>query len=190
MKLGVVLLASGSSTRFGENKLLADFDGRPMVCCAMGAAMAAEPARAAVVTGYDSIAQLAKMHGYEVIVNDAPQKGQAHSIVLGVRAMADMDAVLLVVCDQPLLSCVSVKKLIVQFCGSDKGMACLCDETHRGNPAVFSSAHYNELLALAGDCGAKAILRQHEEDLLVVACVNPNELADVDTPQMLADMNL
>ena len=33
MKLGVVLLAAGKSERFGTNKLLAGFRGRPMVCC-------------------------------------------------------------------------------------------------------------------------------------------------------------
>ena len=30
--IGCVIMASGLSTRFGSNKLLADFGGRPMLC--------------------------------------------------------------------------------------------------------------------------------------------------------------
>lgn len=34
-KIGVILMAAGHSCRFGRNKLLADFGGRPLVCGAM-----------------------------------------------------------------------------------------------------------------------------------------------------------
>ena len=80
MKLGVVLLAAGKSTRFGANKLLAGFCGRPMVCYSLEAAAALKPARTAVVTGCGEVACLAEGYGFEVIVNDAPQLGQSHSI--------------------------------------------------------------------------------------------------------------
>ena len=60
MKLGVVLLAAGRSERFGGNKLLADYCGRPMVCRALEAATALRAARTAVVTGCGEIARLAE----------------------------------------------------------------------------------------------------------------------------------
>ncbi|MBP3524019.1 MAG: nucleotidyltransferase family protein [Clostridia bacterium] len=186
MKLGVVLLAAGRSERFGGNKLLADYCGRPMVCRALEAATALRAACTAVVTGCGEIACLAEAYGCEVITNDAPQLGQSHSICLGVRAMQDMDAVLLMVCDQPRLTGASLERLVQDFMRSEKGIACLRDGTHQGNPAVFSRRYFDELLALQGDRGAKGVLRAHEDDLLVVDTVGPDELADADTPDMLA----
>ena len=185
LRLGVVLLAAGRSSRFGENKLLVEFGGRPMVCHAMEAAKALGAARTAVVTGCEEIALLTTGQGFQVIANDAPQQGQAHSIVLGVRAMQDMDAVLLMVCDQPCLTHASLMRLVQRFSCSRKGIACLRDGTHWGNPAVFDRRFFGELTALDGDRGAKRVLCAHEEELLVVDTVLPDELADADTPDAL-----
>lgn len=185
MKLGIVLLAAGRSTRFGENKLLVDFCGRPMVCYALEAVKALEAARVIVVTGCGEIAHLASGQGYDVIVNDAPQLGQSHSIRLGLHAAEDMDAVLLMVCDQPRLTGASLKRLVQRFSCSYHSIACLRDSTHLGNPAVFAKRYFGELHALEGDRGAKGVLRAHEDDLLVVDTLSPDELADADTPHML-----
>ena len=188
MKLGVVLLAAGKSERFGANKLLAGFYGRPMVCCALEAAATLKAERTAVVTGCGEVACLAEGYGFEVIVNDSPQLGQSHSIFLGVDAMQDMDAVLLMVCDQPQLTSASLERLVQRFTRAEQGIACLRDGTHVGNPALFSRRYFGELLALQGDRGAKGVLRAHEDDLLVVDTIGPDELADADTPDMLDAM--
>lgn len=188
MKLGVVLLAAGRSSRFGENKLLASFGGRSMVCRAMDAAKAVHACRTAVVTGNCDIARLAQDYGYGVIENHEPELGQSHSICLGVNAMQDMDALLLMVCDQPLLSGASLAHLLEAFARSDKGIACLCDQSHMGNPAVFAQTYYPALLSLCGDRGAKGILRAYEDDLLVVPALDENELGDADTPEALEAM--
>ena len=188
MKLGGVLLAAGKSERFGSNKLLASFGGRPLVCRVLEAMRTVPAARLCVVTGSDEIVALARKYGFDVIRNDSPQLGQSHSIRLGIRAMQDMDAVLLLVGDQPMLTGASLSRLVQVFAESDKGIACLRDETHMGNPAVFAAKYVPELLALSGDRGAKGILRAHEQDLLIVDCMYPGELADADTPQALENL--
>lgn len=186
MRLGAVLLASGLSRRFGANKLLEPLCGRPMVCYALDAMRALDAVRWAVVTGDETVARLARERGMEVVRNDAPGLGQAHSIALGAGAMRDMDAVLLLAGDQPLLGGESLRMLVRRFSQSGRGIACLRDETHFGNPAMFSASYLPELMALSGDRGAKAILSTHENDLLIVPCIRECELADADTPQALA----
>ncbi|MGN0777320.1 MAG: NTP transferase domain-containing protein [Candidatus Ventricola sp.] len=188
MKLGVVLLAAGKSSRFGANKLLADFNGRPMVCRALDSAKALKAERTVVVVGCEEVARLAAEQGCDVMVNDAPQLGQSYSIRLGVCAMRDMDAVLLMVCDQPQLTGASLDCLVHRFACSSMGIACLRDGTHQGNPAVFARRYFSELLALEGDRGAKGVLRAHGDDLLVVDAIGSDELADADTPEMLEAM--
>ena len=185
MKLGVVLLAAGKSVRFGSNKLLADFGGQPMICRMMDTAKVLEAERLAAIVSCDEVAKLARDRGFEVIQNEAPELGQARSVVLGAAFMADMDAVLFLAGDMPLLTGESLRLLMTRFEASGKGIACLADETHRGNPAVFSRSYFPALLSLEGDRGAKRILRENEADLLVVPCLYANELADADTPEML-----
>lgn len=188
VNLGVVLLAAGKGERFGSNKLLADCNGRPMVCCALEVICAVAPARVCVVAGCDEVADLAERYGCVVVGNDAQHLGQSHSIHLGLSAMADMDAVLLMVADQPRLTTGSLVRLVRAFRESDCGLACLRDETHMGNPAIFAAKYRPALLALSGDRGAKGILRTNAEDLLIVDCESSRELDDADTPQALAAM--
>lgn len=188
MNIGAVLLAAGQSSRFGKNKLLEDFCGTPVVCRAMDALCQVKASRMAVVTGCREVEALGRSHGFSVIVNGAPQAGLSHSITLGVRAMADMDAVLLVAADMPLLTGDSLCALVRAFVAGGYPAACLGDETHWGNPALFSRACFGALCALAGDRGAKGVLRSLEGRALVVPCLHPGELADADTPQLLAQL--
>lgn len=188
IKLGAVLLAAGKSERFGSNKLLASFGGRPLILRALEAVKAVSAHKVCVVTGSEAVAELAQDYGFEAIRNPDAHLGQSHSIHLGIEAMQAMDAVLLMVCDQPRLTGTSLTRLADVFCASAKGIACLKDETHMGNPAVFSKAYFPDLLAISGDRGAKGILKAHVDDLSVVSCLHERELMDADTPQALADM--
>ena len=185
MKLGVVVLAAGMSVRFGRNKLLCSFAGKPLICRALDAAKKLEAERFAAVVSDSSVAKLARERGFDVIENDKPEIGQAHSVVLGTRAMEEMNAVLFLAGDMPLLMGESLRLLVQRFEASGRGIACLEDGTHMGNPAVFAKRYFPELLALSGDRGAKGILRMHADDLLTVRCLDENELTDADTPEAL-----
>ena len=195
MKLGAVLLAAGQGRRFAKeqpdagSKLLFPVNGKPLVCHAMDALAALGARRTAVVTGDARIEALSLARGFDVVKNAEPERGQGHSIALGVFAMEDMDAALLLAADQPLLTVDSLRRLARAYEESGKGLACLRDETHWGNPAVFSRAYFPALRALDGDRGAKRILLAHEDDLLLVPCLLPGELADVDTPQALIKLS-
>ena len=188
MKIGAVLLAAGRSERFGSDKLLAGFAGKPMICRALETMSAFPAARKCVIAGSDQVAALSGEYGFSVICNSEPQLGQSYSIRLGVAAMQDLDAVLLMVADQPGLTQASLARLAEAFAAAQKGIACLRDETHMGNPAIFAKAYFPQLLALEGDRGAKGILKAHPEDLMVVPCAHRGELADADTPQQLETM--
>lgn len=184
-RFGAILLAAGSSRRFGANKLLAPFGGRPLIARAMDRLAELSLERVAVVTAYLQVAQLARTYGFEIVHNAHPEYGQSHSISLGVQALGDMDALLLLAGDQPLLTGDSLSRLVRAYAQSGRGIACLQDGTHMGNPALFGRAYFPALCALEGDRGAKPILRANESDLLVVACGREDELSDCDDPQAL-----
>ena len=80
-----VILASGFSKRMGCNKLLLPVEGKAMIAHVFDAVRQAGFEQTVVVTGFDSIAQLAVGNGFQAVDNDSPEIGQSHSVVLGVQ---------------------------------------------------------------------------------------------------------
>ena len=183
------MLAAGRSSRFGENKLMVSLQNKPLVGYVLDVLQGLSGiGETAVVVSDPKVADYVNQRGLRSIINAQPELGMAHSIVLGVQAMQDMDAVLLVAGDQPLLTRASLSRLIDAYREGKQGIACLRDGTHMGNPAIFSSIYYRELMKLAGDHGAGSLLRQHGEDVRAVDCLYADELEDADTREALACM--
>ena len=72
-KLGCVIMASGLGKRFGGNKLMANFRGKPMIQRALDATEGLFSHRV-VVTRHDSVAQLCREQNIDVVLHDLPHK--------------------------------------------------------------------------------------------------------------------
>jgi molybdenum cofactor cytidylyltransferase len=55
----------------------------------------------------------------------------------------------------------------------------------RGHPVGFSSRLKDELLAVSGDEGARAVVRRNDRDVRVIECDDPGILRDIDTREDL-----
>ena len=184
-KPGCVVLAAGSASRFGGNKLTAAVEGIALIRRALSAVPAERFARIAVVTQYPEIMDLAEAFSFTPVWNDAPEAGVSRSIALGLGAMGDCPGALFLVADQPLLRRESVDALVTLWREKPEGIAALGHRGVRGNPCLFPARLFPELLALQGDRGGAAVIRRHE-DLLSLLEVDPRELRDADTPEALA----
>lgn len=176
--LAYVLLASGQSSRFHGNKLLTDFDGKPLYTWAMRAVPRELFGRVVVVTAYDSIQETAEAEGMEVIRNPRPEDGISGSVRLGLEAAGDADGCMFCVCDQPYLSSASIRRLVRSFQG---GISALGFGGRKGNPVLFDRAYFPELRKLRGDKGGGAVLRKHVGELHVTETECAVELMDIDT---------
>lgn len=180
MRVGAVLMASGFSRRFGSNKLLEPVEGVPMILRAFDALPAALFERAVVVSACPEILAMAGERGYLPIPNPGAAEGQSASIRLGLSELPDMDGILFAVCDQPWLRRKSVERLLERF-----SAGCICAlsrQGKRGNPVIFPSSLFPELLALTGDQGGGRIIRANPHRLRLVEAEDVWELQDVDTP--------
>ena len=128
--------------------------------------------------------ELAREMGFLSVENSRPDLGLSHTIALGMAHMQDMDAVLFQVSDQPLLRRDSVERLVEVYRSHPDRLVALGHDGVRGNPCLFPASLFPELLALEGDHGGSAVIRRHEDRLLLVEA-SPRELTDVDTPQAL-----
>lgn len=182
MKIAAIMLAAGTSSRFGSNKLLYEIEGRPMYAHTLDMLCEAAEGNLTVVTRQEcgEIAGAAQKAGARVLYNPNPQEGIASSLKIGLRANLEADACLFAVSDQPWMKTDTVKELIRLFKSSGKGMACVSFEGKTGNPCIFSRKYYQALLSLTGDRGGKRVIDAKREDTAFLSVENLRELADID----------
>lgn len=185
LRIGCLVMAAGCGSRFGRNKLEAEVDGKSLLRRALEAVPAEEFHRITVVTQYDGAAALAESFGFDVVRNDRPQDGLSRTVRLGTEAMADCDAILYQVADQPLLERGTVRRELEFFRAHPDCIVGLSHNGVRGNPCVFPRRFFPELTALEGDVGGNVVIRAHPEALLLFEAPAA-ELRDVDTVEALA----
>lgn len=186
-RLGCVVMAAGRSVRFGSNKLDAVANGQSLIFHALEAVPASRLERVVVVTQFPEIMRCAKDFHFAAIYNDRPELGISRTIALGLTELRDCGAAMFMVADQPLLRRESVEALLDFYLREPDSIAALGSGGVRGNPCVFPSRFFPELLALSGDRGGSAVIRAHEDALRLLE-VEARELADVDTPQALKQL--
>ena len=186
-KLGCVVMAAGNARRYGDNKLAAQLRGRSLILRALEAVPTEAIDSAVVVTQYPEIMRLAGEFHFAAVYNEHPDYGISHTIELGLTGLRDCDGVMFLVSDQPLLRRKSVAALASLWKSHPDSIAALSHGGVRGNPCVFPARFYPELLELTEDRGGNAVIRRHEEDLVLLE-VDARELTDVDTPEALRSL--
>ena len=184
LRVGCVVMAAGSSQRFGGNKLEAQLEGKTLLQRALDAASAAALDEVVVVSRGES-AEVARQRGFRVVLNDRPGDGLSRTVRLGTEALADCDGILYLVADQPLLSPETVERVVARWRKTPAAIVGASHDGKRGNPCIFPRSLFGELKSLTGDCGGTAVIRAHA-DLLVLVETAAAELSDVDTPETLA----
>jgi molybdate transport repressor ModE-like protein len=180
--LGCVIMASGLGKRFGGNKLMADFRGKPMIQRALDATEGLF-SRRVVVTRHESVAQLAREQNVDVVLHDLPHRSD--TVRLGLEALGDLDACMFLPGDQPLLRRETVAMLLENWKENPDSIIRPAYEDNEGSPVVFPAWAFPELKNLPEGKGGGVVIRKHPHEVLRVSVSNPFELADADTPSTL-----
>ena len=177
----IILMAAGIGRRFGSNKLLAPFHGRPLWEYAWERAVEAKKElgiQVLMVSGYQPLLQAPEVIP---VCNDLPLLGASHTVRLGVKEAEKlgMQYAVFMVSDQPMLKTSSLKRLIE---AREPGkIVCLSKDGRAGNPVVFHRDFFPELLALTGDRGGKMVMHRHMDAVKWVEADEMSELTDIDT---------
>jgi CTP:molybdopterin cytidylyltransferase MocA len=183
--IGGVVLAAGGGRRFGAVKQLAELDGRPLLEHAVGA-MLAVPAieRIVVVLGAaaDEISSTVDLGAAEAVVCEGWEEGIAASLRTGVAALAEADALVITLGDQPLIT-PQVIAAIVEEADSPAPAGRATYGGRPGHPVLVKRELYAALAGLRGDAGAREVLaRAGVRELECGRLCRPD---DVDTPDDL-----
>ena len=181
-KLGCVIMASGLGKRFGANKLMADFHGKPMILRALAATEGLFSHRV-VVTRHESVASLCREQDVDVVLHDLPNRND--TVRLGLDTLGDLDCCMFLPGDQPLLRRETVAILLENWKEDPDKIIRPAYEDTVGSPVLFPSWAIPELKSLPEGKGGGAVIKNHPHDVHRVLISNPFELADADTPEML-----
>jgi molybdenum cofactor cytidylyltransferase len=180
-----IVLAAGSSRRFGSTKQLAAVGGRPLVRVAVECACASRLAEVLVVVGHEGKAVSAAVAGLpvRVVFNPDFADGQSTSVRAGLaRASPASRGAMFIPGDQPGLTPSVIDDLIRAFVREPETIAVPTYGGRRGAPVLFPRELFGELDALRGDTGGRALLAQYSARVREVAFLDTLPSWDLDTP--------
>ena len=185
-----VLLAAGTSSRFGEaNKLLATVDGDPLVRHAARSLAAADVDSPVAVVGHgaDRIERALDGLGFSVVYNPDYEQGQATSVRVAINALDDVTAAVFALGDMPCIRPQTTTALVAAYRAGRGTALAAAHEGERGNPVLFDSYYFDALADVEGDVGGRHILLSGEDSALVETG-DPGVTRDVDTSADLDDL--
>ena len=193
--IGGLVLAAGAATRFGAPKQLAELDGVPMLEHSLRTMTAAPVGRVVVVlgSGADEIAAAVDLHGADLLVCSRWEEGQSASLACGLAELADCEAVVVTLGDQPRVSPDAIRRVIAARntpVGADalpgtRGASAV-RATYGGNPGhpvLLERELFEQLRNVTGDKGARNLLLS--VPVLDMPCDDLGGGEDVDTPAEL-----
>ena len=185
----IAILAAGQASRFGSNKLLQRWRGRPLLSYVLDAATRTCPQQVFVVTGADAntIAPVCAEFAVETVFNSDHLDGIGSSIAAAARACeGSADGMLLLLGDQPLVTETHLRELI-ELWGADPRRICASRYSDTlGPPVLFGGAYFARLVELRNDNGAKDLMTDNDH---VAAVDFPPASIDIDRLDDIAELD-
>jgi molybdenum cofactor cytidylyltransferase len=186
-EIPLLLLAAGGSSRMGQPKQLLAWGNESLIEHQIRTLIkTGNPVN--VVLGYSSnlIIPLIETYPVNIFINDNWESGMGSSVSSGIlqiiRKYPDANGVLICLLDQPLVTTAYYKKMSDTFQkGFQQILVSRSDSGWKGVPVLFDRCYFNDLLKLSMDEGAKKIIRQHEEKVIILD--GGELLEDIDSPE-------
>jgi molybdenum cofactor cytidylyltransferase len=189
-RVAAVVLAAGTSSRMGSNKMLADFNGQPMIRTTVENAIGSSVDDVLVVTGNESEKVSAALTGLRcrIVTNADYAGGLATSLRVAIENIS-ADAAIICLGDMPLVLPTTLDQLIAAFNPTEhRTIIVPTFKGQFGNPVLWGAEHFAQLMALHGDRGARGLIDVLKSEAVEIDAATDSVLRDADTPQALADL--
>jgi molybdenum cofactor cytidylyltransferase len=179
--IAAILLAAGAGTRFGGDKLLHPLeDGVAIAAHAARNLLAATPDVIAVVRWGDfPLYDMLEQEGCQVTMFQGAERGMGASLAHGVAQARGADGWVVALADMPRIQPATIR-IVIEALRHGALIAAPVHKGERGHPVGFGAALRDELLALDGDQGARAVLDRHRDRVQLIECDDSGILFDVD----------
>lgn len=189
LKVGIVLLAAGRSSRMGgPNKLMALFDGQPLVRRTAERALASKASGTIVVTGHQRERVRGALSGLDVTFADNPDfaEGLSSSLKAGIAYLPqDIAGAMIVLGDMPGIAPADLDRMIDAFrAAGGNSVVRASHEGRRGNPVLLPRSLFTTIGRLEGDTGARHLIEAEGLEVIDVE-IGEGASVDVDTREAL-----
>jgi len=182
--VAAIVLAAGTSTRMGRQKLLLPVEGgRPLVRVSIEGVLTAGLDDVVVVLGRDAEGVGRALAGLPVrtALNSRYAEGQSTSLRAGLDALAPgTEAVVVALGDQPRPDAALIRRLVEVFRASGTPIVVPRYRDGRGNPVLFAASVFDELRAVTGDQGGRGVIARDPSRVAELPVEAPMP-RDVDT---------
>ena len=185
MNKHILYLAAGNSRRFGTNKLLYEYHGKPLYEYGLDVMSSfcqkRQDCSLLVVSQYEEILRQVRQKEIPAVYSPDSSKGISFTIKAALQALGDVpaeDFLIFAVADQPYLTERTLEHLVEKADSDVEAVSVVCEGVP-GNPTMFSARLIPELLALREDEGGRKVLRNHK--CVYVEVEDRRELCDIDT---------
>jgi molybdenum cofactor cytidylyltransferase len=182
-----LLLAAGSATRFGSDKLRHELPHGVSIAVQAARHLKLEIPRVVAVVrpGSEELAQALAAEKCEVVTCHNAADGMGASLACAAAAAGEADGYLIALADMPFLrrtTIAAVREALV----AGAPLAAPYFRARRGHPVGLSRRFFQELLTLRGDEGAKRVIAANEKLMVKIPVGDPGALRDIDRPEDLA----
>ena len=189
--IACILMASGQGKRFGGNKLLADFHGKPLFAQMLSTTdLPVLFTTRLVVTIHPQIQELCLSYQQphlptQVLLHSEPNRNDAIRLAMEQLLHLHPDGCMFCPGDQPLLSQESLRSLVHDFQKEPDFIWRLSFDGKPGSPVIFPSRFFPELMTLPEKKGGSFVIQKYPELVRTVSAQDAVELMDVDTQEDL-----
>lgn len=183
IRIGLVIMASGKSVRFGREKLMEPLDDKPLIGWILQTTQDLFETRV-VVTRSIKVKDFASDLGIDCILHDMPHRND--TVRLGLGALKDeIDYCFFVPGDQPLITRDTFEKLRDEAKKTSEKMIRTQFGEAVGSPIGFPKSLFEELLRLPEGKGGNYLTAKYASMVHIVPVKEEYELWDVDTTEDL-----
>jgi len=180
-----ILLAAGTSSRMGSNKLLFDLKGESVLRSAARRALAGGLSPLLVVLGHQAEKTFRELDGLpcQAVVNEGYERGITSSIQTGIAALPpEVDAVVILLSDMPFVAPEMIQALIARYRESTAPLVISDYEGVNAPPMLYDRSLFAEILAMTGGACGKQVIKRHRGEAEVLSWPAA-ALADLDVPE-------
>lgn len=182
-----VVLAAGTSSRMGRNKMLLELGGKSVLRRAVETAAAAGLDPLLVVLGHEPERARAELGSVEcaTVLNAEYARGINTSLRAGIGAVPETaGAAVVMLADMPFVSAAMIRALVEQWRAADAPLVVSSYGDVLAPPMLYGRSLFPELRALDGEGCGKRVVKRHRDEAIEIA-LPASALADLDLPEDL-----
>ena len=186
VKVKALVLAAGSSKRFGSRKLIAKLPGGETVLRrTLNRIKLALPSVTVIssIELYSSISLSDSHSEIEIEIFADSHKGMGASLSHGIKLSQKSNACLVCLADMPFIQTSTYREIASKL--TKNNIVVPVYKGKQGNPVGFGERFFRELASLSGDKGGRTLIEKYSDSTSYIDVDDPTILYDIDTPEDL-----